>query len=221
MYILTDTGFSQLKVRMLHLHCSSEDKDGIRAKIGNKLSTVPASVQQLVVSDHTLKDYDFQRTCVFPAASDFPLALSNVVYLGCVVGLTTHDWRYLFNSSLPPVFAPYLTHLALQLQWKDRAAASTGLLLLPTIYPSLTHQHISVRQREDGTALKECVRWDAAVRTVRTALCEVWRSSVAEVAGWREDVRWRRSVGAPLEMWRPEYSNDRCDAEYFTMLSLL
>ena len=184
----------------------------------DKLRTVwvraPRCLQQLSVSYRTLDRLDNYGAHVFPPPST-PMsssfspavsALSNIVYVDFIDGLTARDWKYLLTPNTPPVFAAQLTHLALRLHAKNRVAAAPLLPSLPVIYPKLSHVHIGVLAWRDNGRVADCPPWDAAVRAVRAEFDTAWCDNANEVVAWREDVQWRRAVGLPARLSLPGYA---------------
>ena len=167
------------------------------------LAHAPAHVQHLAISvARTDSDIPFD---IAPSSTG-PSPLSSLVYLEFIDGLTLTDWTYQLDATSPPVFAAQLTHLALRVQWQDRAAATARLPSLPSLYPSLTHVHVGAQgKRSDGDApddlMGECAEWDAAVWTVRGVVGSAWCESVNYVVAWREDVAWRRRAGLLMPEW--------------------
>ena len=134
---------------------------------------------------------------IFPSGSTLSSPFSGLVYLEFLDGLALADLTYLLDATSPPVFADQLTHLALSVQRKDRAAAAALLPPLSSIYPSLTHAHVGVEGVRIGEQLTEWAQWDTAVRAVRAAVGSAWCDRASAVVACRDDVAWRRSTGLP------------------------
>ena len=160
-------------------------------------------MQQLAVRDGTIKQPSSHH--ISPPASMRPYHLSSLVYLEFIDGLLLADWTYLLTAAAPPVFAAQLTHLALRVHWRNRAAAAALLPSLPSLYPSLTHVHIGVQDRWSSGPPTVSAEWDAALRAVRAAVGSAWCESVHNVVACREDIVWLRSAGLSMQVPQLEW----------------
>ena len=204
---VTDADLSRIATRTFCLRPSNNDWDVRRAT----MLTLRDVLRNTLMRAHGIQQVAFSASrgwpaestlasSIFPPPSDSPAGLSHLVYFEFLDGFTLVDWMSLFTAAAPPVFAAQLTHLALRLFWRDRAAAAALLPSLPSMYPSLTHVHISIEGKENKGRLPDCVEWDAALRTVRAEMGSAWCDSAADVIACREDVAWRRSVGLPPQI---------------------
>ena len=127
--------------------------------------------------------------------------LPSLVYLDILDGLTLADLTYLLDPVAPPRFAAQLTHLALKVHLRDRAAAAALLPSLSSTYKSLTHVCVGVQSDTRSERLDECPAWHEAVERVTGVVGSFWCASVDDVVAWREDVIWRRGAGVPEKQW--------------------
>ena len=194
------TDLSHVRARALCFRCEPQPgRAAYRAHLQHMLSRAPIC-QQLSISDGTFERDDTNSAVrIFPKLPAESSRLKSCAYLDFVRGLTMTDLTCLVDSTSPPSFAPTLTHLALAIHWKDRAAAAAVLPRLPALYPALTHVHIGVEGKRNRGRLAQCAEWDAVVRVVRTELGAAWCDAVNDVLSHREDVAWRRSVGLGTE----------------------
>ena len=101
----------------------------------------------------------FPPAHLFPSASTFSSPLSRLVYLEFLNGLALADLTYLLSPTSPPAFAAQLTHLALSVDWQNRATAAALLSPLPSTYTS--HAHVGSQCKLSSERLAECAEWEA------------------------------------------------------------
>ena len=191
--------FSQIHTRMFRLGSFEEyNTPGVVRELMCRLLSHAPSVQQLSIADSSNEDaISADNSSLFPPALPRH-CFRDLVYLDFLCGLTLADLAYLLNPASLPVFAGQLTHLALGVHQKDRAAAAMLLPSLPSIYPSLTHVGVDVLAKRSEAQLDECAEWSAAVQAIRAAVGSAWCASVSDVVQCREDVAWRRENGLSL-----------------------
>ena len=198
-----DIDLSHINTRTFHIfYTADHNQDSRRCHMRDMLARAPR-MQQLAITDYNLKRTESDRaTVIFPPPAA-PSALSDLTYLEFINSLALADLSYLLDAASPPVFAAQLTHLALRVHWRNRAAAALLLPSLPTLYPSLTHVHVGVQGKLNNGPLTVCAEWDAAVETMRAAVGSAWCENVDDVVSCREDVAWRHTVGLPEGLWTP------------------
>ena len=196
---VAEADFTLVHTRALCLRCYEDEEDGtppnFREQLRRVLTRAPL-MQQLSLSVTNQTD-SAAAAHVFLPASAAPSTLSRLIYLEFLDGFTLSDLTYLLTAAAPPIFAAQLTHLALRVRWQDRTAAAALLPSLPSLYPSLTHAHVSVQPEPISVQMGECGEWDVALQAVKAALGSAWCASATDVVVWREDVAWNRSVGLP------------------------
>ena len=181
-----DVNLSRISTRTFCLRCAPccETHNCFREQMCYILMCAPR-MRQLALSD-SREEWEMREraTRVLPLAAFS--ALSDLVYLEFLDGLMLVDLRQLLNPIPPPDFAAQLTHLALRVQWQDISDAAALLASLPSIYQSLMHVHVGVKQQPDNDLLIECA--ECAGITSRYGF-DLVRESGRCVA-WREAVIW-------------------------------
>ena len=200
--VVLDTDLSHISTRTLCVYYSSFDSVAADRGVCDMLMWAPR-MQQLSIDDISLSRHNHPFH-VFPTGTVASSRFSELVYLDFVACIPLADLTYLLDCTAPPVFAAQLTHLALKVYSRTRAAAAILLPSLPSMYPSLTHVYIGFDYESSDDRLVECPAWDTALQAVRAAVGSAWCASMEDVVAWREDVAWRRGAGVPEQQWFAE-----------------
>ena len=129
-----DADLSRLAMNATCVRLCLSDNHETNDSIRMDLLAQATQLQQLAVYDERRwKRSSTAAACIFPPLSATCVALPRLVYIEFLDGLTLADLAYILTPSSPPAFAPQLTHLALRVYRRYRAAAAALLLSLPSM----------------------------------------------------------------------------------------